>query len=88
MTAILDYPDATTDHRDRAQDLLAVCHEMAFEMAIIHSVTSVAMNHDDRQLCNMDARGLSPRALDIPRLQDEASVGLAAQVMKAWKQFL
>ena len=82
---ILDQPDATTDPRDPGPDLQAVCHGMAIETAIIHTVTSVAMNHDDRQLCSMDARDLSLLALVLPHLQGGVSVDLAAQMMRAWK---
>ena len=92
VTMILEWPDATTDPHDRAQDLQAAYHEMAFEMAIIRIVTSVVMTHDDRCLCNTDARDHFLRAsvvqvlpLGLLHPQDEASVDLVVSVMKAWK---
>ena len=84
---ILGQPDAITDPHDRDQDLQAVYHGMAIETAIIHTVTSVAMNHDDRQLYSMDARDLSLLALVLPHLQGGVSVDLAARSMRAWKRY-
>ena len=88
VTANLDKADATIDPRDHALDLLAVCREMAIETAITLTVTSVAMNHDGRQLYNMDAIVHFLLALALLRPQDEASVAPAVQLMKVWRRFL